>query len=144
MHARRPILVLVFLAGALVGGRLAGGAPAPAPVAKWVPEAVVAPSDVDLDPWAGFDPIVSAAPTAPACDETAQMMTAMFGALASQALANAGKSPEQLNASVAGDREAFIAYLAALGISTDDPQVAVMLGAAFPIRSGLPEIAPAC
>jgi hypothetical protein len=144
MHARRSILALVFLAGAFVGSRFAGGAPTPAPVAVLAPKTVVAPSDADLDPWVGFDPIVSAAPTAPACDETAQMMAEMFGALANQALANAGKSPEQLNASVAGDREAFIAYLAALGISTDDPQVAVMLGAAFPISSGLPEIAPAC
>jgi hypothetical protein len=143
MNRTRSILVVVFLAGVYLGSRSAGGAPATAPGAASVTAAVVAPSDVEPDPWSAFDPVASA-PTAPACDETAQMMVAMFGALANQALVNAGKDPSTLGGALASDRAAFIGYLTALGISGDDPQVEAMLGAAFPVASTLPEILPSC
>jgi hypothetical protein len=143
MQTRRSLLVLVFLAGVLVGSWFAGTS-APVPVAAVAPETVEAPVDDDVDPWAGFDPIASAAPIASVCDETAQMMAAMFGALANAALANAGKDSDGLNASVDTDREAFIQYLAALGIAPDDPRIAAMLHAAFPTTAELAEIPPAC
>jgi hypothetical protein len=144
MNRTRSILVVVFLAGAYLRSRPAGGVLAPAPGTAVVPVDVVAPSDVEPDPWSAFDPVASAAPTAPACDETAQMMVAMFGALANQALVNAGKDPGTLGGAVASDRAAFIGYLTALGLSPDDPQVEAMLGAAFPVASTLPVITPTC
>jgi hypothetical protein len=134
----------VFLAGAFMGSRFGGRAPAPAPIAASAPEIVVAPSDAGLDPWAGFDPIPSAASPAPACDETAQMMAAMFGALANQALVNAGKDPSTFSGAVASDRASFIGYLKALGIAPDDPQVEALLRAAFPTTSALPVTESSC
>jgi hypothetical protein len=148
-HVRRtiPWILVIFTAGTFVGSRLGGAAAPPAPVpARGVvsgPEVVVAPSDVALNPWL-FDPVPSAAPTVRACDETAQMMAAMFSALANQALDNAGKDQGALAGVVASDRQAFTSYLGALGISPDDPQVAAMLRAAFPTASALPVTALGC
>lgn len=144
MQTKRSLLVLVFLAGAFVGSRFGAAQATPAPDSAPAHVAVDAPSALAPDAGAGFDPISSAPPTAAACDETARMMVAMFDALANQALANAGKRSDQVNAAVAGDREAFISYLAALGMAPDDPRVAAMLRVAFPTASELPEITPGC
>jgi hypothetical protein len=136
MRNKVSIFALVFLAGALVGGRFGGAAAPTGPYAASIPTTVIAPSDLSLEPWA-IDPIASAPSTAPACDATERLMAAMFGALAEQALVNSGKDSDAFNTAVADDREAFKRYLNALGIAVDGPQLDALM-AGFPMASGLP------
>lgn len=136
MRNKVSIFALVFLAGALVGGRFGGAAAPPAPYAASIPTTVIAPSEPTPEPWA-IDPIAAAPPSAPACDATERLMAAMFGALARQALVNSGKDSDAFNTAVADDREAFRQYLDALGIAVDGPQLDALM-AGFPTASGLP------
>lgn len=136
MRNKLSIFALVFLAGALMGGRFGGAAAPPGPYAASIPTTVIAPSDLALEPWA-IDPIPSAPSAAPACDATERLMAAMFGALAQQALVNSGKDSDALNTAATDDREAFRQYLDALGIPVDGPQLDALM-AGFPTASGLP------
>jgi hypothetical protein len=136
MSAARPrsrrrsavLLVVIFLAGAVLGSRISGSAgerviyvPAPTSAARAVPLEPSAPPPV----------------ASPGCDEVDRLFIQMFAGLSDAALSNAGIDRDAFNAAMNGDRATFKRYLEALGITVDDAQMDALM-AGFPSASGLP------
>jgi hypothetical protein len=63
------------------------------------------------------------------CDPADALFAAMFIGLTEAALTNAGISPEEFFAALAGDRETLKTYLTALGIPFDDAELDAAMSA---------------
>jgi ribosomal protein L12E/L44/L45/RPP1/RPP2 len=106
------------LAAALVAGACQSSV---LPQATASPEATATPTAVATS---SPSPVPSAS-----CDPADALFAAMFIGLSEAALTNAGISPEEFFAALAGDRETLKTYLTALGIPVDDAQLDALMSA---------------
>jgi hypothetical protein len=92
-----------------------------APQATGSPEATATPT---VAATSSPSPVPSAS-----CDPADALFAAMFIGLSDAALTNAGISPEEFFAALAGDRTTLKTYLTALGIPFDDAQLDAAMSA---------------